>query len=149
MARPYALQIEGEWRKAATEWAQMRCPYEQARALSEGDIEAQAAALNIFERLGANPAADETRQTLRSSGETVVPRLPRSSTLQNPFRLTDRQLEILALLIDGLSNAQIAARLYISTKTAGHHVSAILTKLEVDSREAAADLARQHPHFKK
>ena len=149
MARPYALQIEGEWRKAATEWAQMRCPYEQARALSEGDIEAQAAALNIFERLGANPAADETRQTLRSSGETVVPRLPRSSTLQNPFRLTDRQLETLVLLINGLSNAQIAARLHISTKTAGHHVSAILTKLEVDSREAAADLARQHSHFKK
>jgi DNA-binding CsgD family transcriptional regulator len=78
-----------------------------------------------------------------------VPRLPRSSTLQNPFGLTDRQLETLALLIEGLSNAQIAARLHISTKTSGHHVSAILAKLEVNSREAAAELARKHPHFKK
>jgi DNA-binding CsgD family transcriptional regulator/tetratricopeptide (TPR) repeat protein len=149
MARPFALQIQGQWQQAAAEWERMRCPYEQARALAEGDIEAKTTALNIFERLGANPAADETRQTLRSSGVVNVPRLRRSSTLQNPFGLTDRQLETLALLIEGLSNAQIAARLHISTKTSGHHVSAILAKLEVNSREAAAELARKHPHFKK
>ncbi len=149
LARPYALQIKGDWHQAAEEWERMRCPYEQARALAEGNIEAQTAALKIFERLGAIPAADETRQILRSSGALSVPRLPRSSTLQNPFGLTDRQLETLALLVEGLSNAQIAARLHISPKTAGHHVSAILAALEVNSRDAAAELARQHPHFNK
>jgi DNA-binding NarL/FixJ family response regulator len=53
------------------------------------------------------------------------------------------------MLTEGRSNAEIAARLHISPKTAGHHVSAVLARLDVHSREAAAALARQHPHFKK
>jgi DNA-binding CsgD family transcriptional regulator len=148
-ARPFALQIRGEWRQAAALWERMGCPYEAARALAEGDTEAKVAALNTFERLGALPAAEQVRQELRRAGEAGLPRLPHSSTLQNPFGLTDRQVQTLALLVEGLSDAQIAARLHISPKTAGHHVSAILNRLEVSAREEAAELARQHPHFKK
>ncbi len=147
MALPFALQIKGDWQGAAAEWERIGCPYEQARALADGDAQAKVSALEIFERLGALPAAAQLRETLRASGAAKLPRQPRPSTRQNPFGLTARQVDILALLVEGLSNAEIAARLHISPKTTDHHVSAILRRLEVHSRESAADLARQHPAF--
>ena len=147
VANPYALQIGGDWQAAAGAWERLGCPYEQARALADGDSEAQMAALAIFERLGARPSADALREKLQISGKLDLPVRPHASTRENPFGLTARQLEILGLLIDHLTNAQIAERLHISPKTVDHHVSAVLGKLDVTSREAAADLASQHPHF--
>jgi DNA-binding CsgD family transcriptional regulator/tetratricopeptide (TPR) repeat protein len=149
IARPFALQIAGDWRSAADEWERLGCPYEKARALADGDFPAQFPALEIFERLGAQPAAEGLRRKMQASGAPGLPRKPRSSTRENPFGLTGRQVEILAMLIEGRSNAEIAARLHISPKTADHHVSAILSRLDVHSREVAAELARGHPHFKK
>jgi len=58
--------------------------------------------------------------------------------LTNPAGLTDRQLEILRLVAAGLSNAEIARRLVVSTRTVDHHVSAILSKLGVHTRRDAA-----------
>jgi DNA-binding CsgD family transcriptional regulator len=142
------LQIAGEWRAAAEEWARLGCPYEQARALADGDAGAQIAALEIFDRLGAAPAAEALRQKMRTAG-AQVPRGPRSATRENPFGLTARQMEVLHLLREGLSNAEIAARLHISPKTVDHHVTAVLAKLDVHSREDAAALARQSPLFPK
>jgi DNA-binding NarL/FixJ family response regulator len=52
-------------------------------------------------------------------------------------------MDVLDLLAVGLSNAEIAERLFIAPKTAGHHVSAILSKLGVTSRTAAARYAAQ------
>ncbi|MCT9934919.1 helix-turn-helix transcriptional regulator [Planotetraspora sp. A-T 1434] len=52
--------------------------------------------------------------------------------------MTLREREVLTLLRARRTNAEIAAQLFISVKTAGHHVSAILTKLGVPSRQAAA-----------
>jgi DNA-binding CsgD family transcriptional regulator len=143
-ARPFALQIGGDWRGAAAEWARLGCPYEQARALADGDYAAQRAALDIFERLDAQPAADDLRRAMRSRGVLRIPRGPRPSTRGNPFGLTTRQMDILHLLSDGLSNAEIASRLYISPKTVDHHVCAVLARLDVHSREDAAAVARQH-----
>jgi DNA-binding CsgD family transcriptional regulator len=148
MAKPYALHITGDWRGAAEEWRRLGCPYEEARALAEGDAEAQTAALAIFEKLSARPAAEALREKMRSAG-LKTPRGPRPATRENPFGLTARQLDILALLAAGLTNAEIAARLHLSPKTVDHHVSAVLAKLEVASREAAADVARQHQLFPK
>lgn len=148
-ARPFLLQIQGEWRKAAELWDALGCPYEQAHALAEGDVEAQFTALKIFEVLGAKSAAEALRQELQAGGGLPAAREPRSSTRQNPFGLTNRQVEILALLMDNCSNTQIAARLHISPKTVDHHVSALLSKMGVHAREDAALLARQHPHFQK
>jgi DNA-binding CsgD family transcriptional regulator len=149
IARPFALQIAGDWRAAAEERERLGCPYEKARALADGDLPAKMTALEIFERLGAQPAAEGLRRKLQASGAPGLPRKPRSSTRENPFGLTDRQVEILTMLIEGRSNAEIADRLHISPKTADHHVSAILSRLDVHSREDAAKLAREHPHFKK
>ena len=125
MAIPYRLQIVGEWQAAADEWERLACPYEQARALAGGDTQAQITALKIFERLGARPAAEILRRNLQNVGALNLPRKPRTSTRENPFGLTERQVEILALLIEDLSNTEISARLHISPKTADHHVSAI------------------------
>jgi DNA-binding CsgD family transcriptional regulator len=147
MAQPFALQITGDWRAAADAWQQRNCPYEQARALADGDASAQIASLEIFEHLGARPDAYRVRQKLRDTGVHHLPRGPRPATRQNPFNLTNRQVEILALLVEDLTYAEIAARLHISPKTVDHHVSAILAKLDVHSREEAARLARELPPY--
>ena len=62
-----------------------------------------------------------------------------------PYDLTDRELQILALLTQGLSNTEIGAALFISGKTASVHVTNILRKMRVTSRVQAAGLAeREH-----
>lgn len=63
--------------------------------------------------------------------------------------LTERQLEVLALVVEGLSNVQIAERLIISLSTVRHHVSEILTKLRAANRAEAAALAMQYNLVKK
>jgi len=70
-------------------------------------------------------------------GARGVPRGSRPTTRAHPAGLTVRQQEILALLCDGLRNAEIAERLGVSKKTVDHHVSAVLSKLDVRSRTEA------------
>ncbi|MEU4428870.1 helix-turn-helix transcriptional regulator [Actinoplanes sp. NPDC024001] len=72
-----------------------------------------------------------------------MPRGPRPATAANPAGLTVRQVEVLGLLAGGLSNAQIADRLTLSVRTVEHHVAAVLAKLAVGSRRAAAAAARR------
>ncbi|MEV7625700.1 AAA family ATPase [Actinoplanes sp. NPDC089786] len=136
VATPYRLLIRGDWRGAAEEWEARGCPYDRAEALSHGDADACAFALRVFDGLGAVARADRLRRDLRDRG-LRVPRGPRASTSADPTGLTARQREVLGLIGEGLSNAQIAARLHLSAKTVDHHVSAILTKLGVRSRTAA------------
>ena len=147
IARPFALQIAGDWQAAAGEWQQLRCPYERAMALADGDAGAQKTALLIFEELGARPMAERVRHKLLEAGVQTIPRGPRAATRENPFGLTNRQLQVLELLVEELTNAEIAARLHISPKTVDHHVSAVLAQLDVSSREEAATLARGQPEF--
>jgi DNA-binding CsgD family transcriptional regulator/tetratricopeptide (TPR) repeat protein len=142
-APPFLLQVRGEWRRAAEAWERLSCPYEQARALADGDAPAQLAALSIFDRLGALPAAAALRQKMRGAGQRRIPRGPRTATRCNPFGLTRREMEILGCLTEGLSNGRIGARLHVSPKTVDHHVSSVLAKLGTASRGEAARLARE------
>ncbi|MBL8097245.1 MAG: AAA family ATPase [Anaerolineales bacterium] len=137
IAEPFARHIAGDWHVAAKAWESLGCPFEQARALSDGDTPAQLEALAIFERLGVRIQVEALRERLRTAG-IAAPRGPRAATRENPFGLTMRQMEILHLLGEGLSNGEIAARLHLSPKTVDHHVSAVFAKLDVHSREEAA-----------
>jgi DNA-binding NarL/FixJ family response regulator len=65
-----------------------------------------------------------------------------AAPVDDPFHLTSRERQVLALVCEGCSNQQIAARLYVTKKTAEVHVSNILHKLEVTSRGQAAAKAR-------
>jgi DNA-binding NarL/FixJ family response regulator len=108
---------------------------ESARAIDE----ARAGAA-VFERIGASGGADRAAALLRQLG---APARVRSVESQERAiaGLSARELEVLDLVRQGNTNAEIAARLYISPKTAEHHVSRILNKLGVRTRAEAAALA--------
>jgi DNA-binding CsgD family transcriptional regulator/tetratricopeptide (TPR) repeat protein len=141
---PYALEISGDWGGAARAWKELGCPYERALVLGCYGTEAeQREALAILDQLGAAPAAQALRRQMRAHGVRAVPRGLRTSTRRHSLGLTRREAEILALLSEGLRNAAIAKRLFLSTKTVDHHVSAILAKLGVPSRAEAIAVARK------
>jgi DNA-binding CsgD family transcriptional regulator len=140
---PFRDLLEGNWQAAAQGWRALRHPYEEAVALSLGDETAQCRALEIWDRLGAIPAASRLRRAMRASGASVVPRGPIADTRAHVAGLTRRQAHVLELVGEGLTNAEIAVRLCISGKTAEHHVSAIMARLGVASRRAAVAAARK------
>ena len=99
------------------------------------------AALAVFEDLGAARDADAAAALLRELGVRAARTGPK-----NTGRLTQREHEVLALLGEGLSNPEIAGRLFLSRKTVEHHVARILSKLGLRGRaEAAALAARSAP----
>jgi DNA-binding CsgD family transcriptional regulator len=137
-AGPYALELAGDWAGAAAQWDRLGCPHNAALVRLSGDAPALHQALTAFEALGARPAVAHTRAVMRTLGVRPIRRGPRAATRANPYGLTIREMDVLKLLHEGLSDAEIAARLYITPKTAGHHVGAVLTKLGVHSRQEAA-----------
>nr|WP_238175980.1 helix-turn-helix transcriptional regulator [Kribbella albertanoniae] len=138
---PYQLLAVGNWLEAATLWQGAGCRYETALALSEsGSPEQLVAAVEELDTLGAKPLARIVRQRLRALGiRHDSARTPR----QNPAGLTPRQFEVLQLLVEGLTDAEIASRLAISVRTANNHVAAVLDKLAVRNRADAVSRAAQ------
>ncbi len=141
IARPYALQIAGDWRRAAEEWHKRGCPYEQGMALMDGDEAAQLRALEIFEQLGACPILEKLRHKLRAEGIRGIPRGPRPATRENRFGFTAREMEVLAYLVDGASNSMIARQLSLSVRTVEHHITSMLQKACASSRSELVALA--------
>ena len=93
-------------------------------------------ALAVFEDLGASRDADAAAALMRDLGIKAARTGPK-----NTGRLTSREQEVLALLGEGLSNPEIARRLFLSRKTVEHHVARILSKLGLRGRAEAAALA--------
>jgi DNA-binding CsgD family transcriptional regulator len=143
VAEPYAVQLAGDWRAAAEQWTAIGRPYEAALALADGDGEARRRALDRLHELGAGPAAAIVARRLRARGARGLRRGPRRTTRDNPANLTPREVEVLALVEQGLRNKQIAERLFVSAKTVDHHVAAILRKLGVHTRGEAGAAARR------
>jgi DNA-binding NarL/FixJ family response regulator len=111
-------------------------------ALMDGDELARREGFAILDRLGAAAAIERCREMLADRGVRRIPRGPRAKTRANPMGLTEREIEVLRLLEQGLGNPQISKCLHRSVKTVGHHVSAILAKLGAGTRQEAAHIAR-------
>ncbi len=140
---PYALEIAGDHRAAAAEWAALGAPYERALALiGADDPDALLEALEALDALGAAPVAARVRTRLRQLGAPRIPRGPRASTRAHPAGLSARELEVLDLVGEGLSNPEIADRLVLSARTVEHHVASARRKLGASSRQEAARAAR-------
>ena len=103
----------------------------------EGNDDDKRKALGMIQQLGASAVYEKLKLEMRRSGIKNIPRGLRRTTQSNPEFLTDRELDVLRLLPEGLHNKEIAGRLFISAKTVDHHISSILYKLEVNSRTKA------------
>jgi DNA-binding CsgD family transcriptional regulator len=144
VAPPHALEIAGNWRAAADAWLEMGCGYDAALALlHSGDESAMREGVAILDALGATAALVQAQAIMRKHGIKAIPRGRRAATRANEFGLTAREREVLALLCDGLTNAEIAGRLFIAEKTVDHHVAAVLAKMDVGSRREAARKAAE------
>jgi DNA-binding SARP family transcriptional activator/DNA-binding NarL/FixJ family response regulator len=142
LREPEVWSMTGEHRRAADHWSRVGAPYDAAWALLDSDDEIDVReARAMFEQLRAAVLVARCDDKLRAMGARV-PRGARASTRSTVGGLTDREVEGLELLDEGLRNAEIAARLHLSEKTVGHHVSSILTKLGAASRTEAVRKAR-------
>ena len=130
--------------RAGLPWEAARCRLAAARLLADtspGVAVAEArAAWDGFRRLGARPDADEAAGVLRRLGG----RTPSAPSPRGADGLTGRECEVLRLMVEGLSNQQIADRLYLSKRTVEHHVSSVLAKLGVATRAEALAHAVAH-----
>jgi DNA-binding CsgD family transcriptional regulator/tetratricopeptide (TPR) repeat protein len=151
------------WQAAVTAWREDGDLFEVARSqvrLAEAMLDAGTArsdaaaplmaALEVAEELGAAPLAKEIEQLARRARLDVRAREPSTAghgPLVGPelearrLGLSTREIEVLVLLAEGLTDREIGRELFITEKTAGHHVSHILTKLAVTRRGEAAAVA--------
>ena len=136
IAEPFAAMMTGHAGDAVVFWEARGAPYERALALIQCGEREQLQAIEALEVLGAPPVAARYRQVLRAQG-VAVPRGRGQTTRRHAAGLTPRQAEVLQLMAQGLTNSEIADRLFISPRTAENHVSAVFDKLDVGTRDDA------------
>jgi DNA-binding CsgD family transcriptional regulator len=143
VAEPYRFQESGKHAAAARMWDELGCCLDAALALLDSpDEDDLRDALRRLDEVGARATAGLARQKLRQIGARSVPAGPRRATRAHPLGLTPRECEVLELICERKTNTQIARALFISARTVDHHVSSVLAKLGVETREAAADMSR-------
>jgi DNA-binding CsgD family transcriptional regulator/tetratricopeptide (TPR) repeat protein len=140
---PHAAMARRDWLGAADAFGAVGWSYDRALMLSLLDEEESLVeALELARGLSAEPLTRRVTERMRDLG-IRVPQGPREATRANPAVLTARQLQVLELLAEGLTNAEIAERLVVSTRTVEHHVAAVLMKLGAPTRREAARRASE------
>jgi DNA-binding CsgD family transcriptional regulator/tetratricopeptide (TPR) repeat protein len=135
---PFSAMARRDWRAAADAFGDVGWMYDRALMLSMlDDQESLGEAIEIARGLGAEPLTKRVTKRMRELSIRVPPG-QRETTRVNPAGLTARQVEVLTLVVEGLTNAEIAERLFVSQRTAEHHIAAVLTKLGVKTRREAA-----------
>jgi NarL family two-component system response regulator LiaR len=141
---------------AATKILRQKCPKTQVIVLTsskEATMIQKAIQAGAIGYLLKDVQADEIAEAIRlaHSGKSILSpeaaqALIRASSQPNPlgYDLSDREREVLALMVKGLNNTEIAAKLIVSLSTVKHHVSHILSKLDATNRAEAVALAVQH-----
>jgi DNA-binding CsgD family transcriptional regulator len=153
---------DGEvWERAATAWDELKRPYRAAYARwrqtealvrlrdREGAERAAAQALATARRLGSRWLVAEVeglalRARLSVEGVETGADAADGDGAGDPFGLTARERQVLALVASGATNREVGERLHMAEKTASVHVSRILSKLDVRSRTEAAAVAHRH-----
>jgi DNA-binding CsgD family transcriptional regulator len=163
MSRAQGSSDPALWTVAADAWEQIERPYEVALSrwraaeahASAGDRDAAAEvageALSVAQALGAVWLENElqglvarARLRLERAGDGAeAGEAPAAGEEDDPFGLTPRERQVLALLAEGMTNREIGDTLFMAEKTASVHVSRILSKLDVRSRTQAAALAHR------
>ena len=124
-----------------------RAAYEQAVAAIRADLGEKA-----FPTIWAEGRAMTPNQALVAKGQPLMPAVPPNSSatpvapasrqpVSYPAGLTAREVEVLRLVAQGLTDAQVAEQLVISPRTVNTHLTSIYNKLGVDSRTAASRFA--------
>ncbi len=151
--RPYAAEIQGDFVGAADAWESLGAPYSAALCLLQagdgttGPIIARA--IKLLEPIEARAAAMKARKTARALG--LAKQMPRSrrghygAAKNHPLGLTRREQDILALLANGATNREIAETFARSQRTIEHHVSSVLSKLNVSNRMEAMLRVQNEP----
>jgi DNA-binding CsgD family transcriptional regulator/tetratricopeptide (TPR) repeat protein len=148
-----------EWRRAALAWEEVKRPYpvavsrwREAEALAAADdrpgaAAAARAAVELAEGLGSVWLAREVHALAERArldvGADQRDGAPSAEPSEDPFGLTPRERQVLALLAEGATNRQIGTALFMAEKTASVHVSRILAKLGVQGRTQAAAVAHR------
>jgi DNA-binding CsgD family transcriptional regulator len=150
---PRAAELRGETIAAGDDWERLGLPYEAALALAQtrasGADRAFARAVSLLDEIDARPAAARVRRIARELGAAAqLPkqrRGPYSVARGHPLGLTKRECEVLGLIAQGFGNREIAVRMFRSTRTVEHHVSAVLAKLSASNRMEAMLRVRSEP----
>ena len=150
---PYLTELNGDLEAAARLWDEIGAPYSAAlvRMQTEGEGAANAIAdvLKVLDPMEANAAVSKARHLAQSQG--IADKMPRSrrgpykSARNHPLGLTKREQEILNLVVQGASNREISDTLSRSQRTVEHHVSSVLTKMNVANRMEAMLRVQNEP----
>ena len=144
LPEPIAFELDGRHAEAAAAWDRLGSPYEAAVALSLAEDDAAVSDAHArLREMGATAAAKIAARRLRERGVRGIARGPRRATRENPAGLTARELSVIGLLAEGLSNSEVAQRLFVSPRTVDYHVSALLRKLDARTRGEAVASARR------
>jgi DNA-binding CsgD family transcriptional regulator len=134
-----ALELAGEHEAAARLLDDQGWPFEAAvcrlAGARAGQVTLAQAAAETFERLGCEPGVHAAHRLAQGLAQPAAARRgPYQAARRHPLGLTSKEVQVLALMIEGASNADIATRLSRSQRTVEHHVSSVLAKLNAANR---------------